>query len=86
MSELNHYPSPTPEDLRDFMRRHGLTGSQAGALLGVNGRTIRKWTGGERSMPWASWTLLQILMGDTAADEVRLQIQAESGSPDRKNA
>lgn len=47
-----------PERLRAFMSDCGLTGTQAGALIGVDGRTIRRWTGGEREMPYSAWHCL----------------------------
>lgn len=58
-------PVPPPESwqhdselLREFLRERGLSGSQAGALLGVDGRTVRKWTGNEREMPYSAWFCL----------------------------
>jgi len=41
------YEQPTPEEIRIVMRQAGLTGSATGEVLGVNGWTVRKWTGGE---------------------------------------
>lgn len=56
------YRPPTPEEIRDALR-HGeyWTGAVAAVHLGVSGRTIRKWTGGEQEMPYAAWRLLLIL-------------------------
>jgi len=52
------YQAPTGEEVRDLLRRWSLTGSAAGALLDVDSRTVRKWTGGERRMPFpALYTL-----------------------------
>lgn len=47
-----------PERLREFLRERELSGAEAGALIGVDGRTIRRWTGGEREMPWSAWYAL----------------------------
>ena len=44
--------------LREFLTAHNLSGAQAGALLGVDGRTVRKWTGNERAMPYSAWFCL----------------------------
>lgn len=52
------YADPTPNDLRAVMQRARLTGSQVGDLVGVDSRTVRKWTGGERAMPYSAWRLL----------------------------
>lgn len=62
--------SPTAAEVRHLIERANLTNSQAGILLGVNSRTIRKWTGGERPMPPASWRLLQVLVGEIGIDHV----------------
>ncbi len=52
------YLDPSPTELRTLLSRANLTGAKAGDLVGVNGRTIRKWTGGERAIPYAAWRLL----------------------------
>ena len=41
------YVAPTPDEIREALRRGNFTGAAAGKLLGVTGRTIRKWVGGE---------------------------------------
>lgn len=51
------------EALRELMQEHGLSGAQVGALVGVNGRTIRRWLApddqtGHRSMSYAAWFTL----------------------------
>ena len=66
------YIEPTPDEIREAVRRSGLSGSAAGQLLGVNGRTIRKWIGGERDMPYSAWRLLLIEIG-LARDSAGLQ-------------
>lgn len=69
------YVAPTPDDIKQALREGSLTGAAAGQLLGVTGRTIRKWTGGERDIPYSAWRLLLISIGlavesqrDTAAE------------------
>ena len=52
------YASPTPDEIKRVLTANGLSGSRAGDLLGVNSRTIRKWTGGEQRMPYSAWKLL----------------------------
>ena len=49
---------PTADGLRALMKQKGLTGARAAEIVGVNSRTIRKWTGGERAIPEAAWRLL----------------------------
>ena len=70
MSELMEYRSPTPTELRLLLSRNGLSGSAAGRLLGVNSRTVRKWTGGTSEMPWAAWALLSIVTGEMSSSDV----------------
>lgn len=48
------YTPPTGAELRELLTRWSLTGAAAGTLVGVDGRTVRKWTGEERAMPFAA--------------------------------
>ena len=57
------YEPPEPDDIRAILREAGLTGSQVGRLVGVDGRTVRKWTGGERRIPYSAWRLLLVECG-----------------------
>lgn len=68
-------PTYSPDALRAALARHSLTGSQAGRLLGVDSRTIRKWTAADdinnhRDMPESAWWLLLILVGDLAVPDL----------------
>lgn len=55
----DHYTPPTGAEARALLRALGLTGAAAGNLVGVDSRTVRRWTGGERPMPFASlYTIL----------------------------
>jgi hypothetical protein len=71
--ELDLRPAPShpwaPADqgpaLRALMQRCGLTGAAAGDLIGVDGRTIRRWLAdpgapGFRPMPYAAWYTLRM--------------------------
>lgn len=62
------YDIPSAEELREFLIEHGLTGAAAARLVGVDSRTIRKWTASEeaanrRSIPWSAWALLRLRVG-----------------------
>lgn len=65
----DNYRPPTTEEIRHVLKLLNLTGSQAAKVLGVSSskvsgsRTIRKWTGGEREMPYATWHLLLAYAG-----------------------
>lgn len=57
--EESRYSPPTPEEVRDLLKRLALTGAEAGALVDVKGRQIRRYTGGDAVMPYAVlYTLL----------------------------
>lgn len=53
--------SPSPDQVRTA--RGKLTQAQAAALVYVDPRTWRKWEGGERKMPAATWELFLIKTG-----------------------
>lgn len=55
------YRPPTPEDVRAVLRVLGWTGKAAATTLGLGkkgDRTVRRWTGGERSIPYAAWRFM----------------------------
>lgn len=52
------FEPPTPDEIREFLKSHDLSGSEAGEIVGVDPRTIRRWTGGDRAIPYAAWRLL----------------------------
>jgi hypothetical protein len=48
----------------------GKTGKQIGDMLGVDGRTVRKWIGGEREMPYAPWRLFVFSVGLISSNDI----------------
>ena len=48
---------PNTDELREAKRKSAKTGAELGTMFGVDGRTIRKWIGGERKIPYAAWRL-----------------------------
>jgi hypothetical protein len=54
---------PSVAEFRELLRVADLSASQAGMLVGVDGRKIRKWAGGEGEVPYAVWRLLSIYAG-----------------------
>ena len=70
------YEPPTKEEVKAALLAGGLTGSQAGQLLGVSSRTVRKWTGGDQGMQYSAWRLLLIALGQVKAPR-RLKPPAE---------
>lgn len=81
------YNIPTPAEFRDFLKGHGLTGSDAARLLGKDSRAIRRYTApadqaGARSIQWDSWALLRILAGAATVEEIKAEIAAQKPSSD----
>jgi len=68
----NNWETPTPDEIRRVIEYAGhatdpgkkkLTGSEAGLIIGVNERTVRRYTApvdakNYREMPYSAWRLL----------------------------
>ncbi|EAM5005907.1 transcriptional regulator [Salmonella enterica] len=55
----NGWSCPTPEEIRTLMQISGLTGSKAATLTGLkDGRTVRRWIGGDTPIPFSAWAIL----------------------------
>lgn len=52
------WEQPNADEVRKLLKFAELSGSEAGKLVGVNSRTVRKWVGGQSSIPYAAWALL----------------------------
>jgi hypothetical protein len=53
--------APTGDEVREVLRRAGLSGSKAMRLLGMkssSGRSIRRYTGNDAPIPYPSWAIL----------------------------
>lgn len=61
------WEQPTPDEVREILLRanqpRGLKGAEAAKLLGVQGRQIRRWTGGDALIPYAAWAVLADMAG-----------------------
>jgi hypothetical protein len=62
-SYSSEWQAPSPAEFRELLRVAQLSGSQAGQLVGVKSGRIRKWAGGDDSIPYAVWRLLSIYVG-----------------------
>jgi hypothetical protein len=76
------YSSPNHVQLREFMAEYGLTGADVAKAVGIDSRSVRRWTApqdqaGARSMPWAAWMLLQLYVGAITVDEYRKDYRRE---------
>lgn len=74
------YDVPKPEEIRAFLKKYNLTGSAAAKLVGVDSRTVRKWTSprdavSSRKIPWSAWALLRLMVGDKTNDEIKQEIK-----------
>lgn len=49
---------PVHEWLRGLMHYADLSGSQVGQLVGVDSRTVRRWTAAQYQLPYAVWYTL----------------------------
>ncbi|REE06590.1 hypothetical protein B0G71_8272 [Paraburkholderia sp. BL27I4N3] len=84
------WAQPTGEEVREVLRRAGLTGTAAARLLGMKGATgrgIRRYTGGEAPIPYPSWALLcdvagleRIWRGENAAVDQKA-VDADRAAP-----
>ena len=66
-------PVPSPDEIRDMLKKHKLTREQASNLLHVSLRTMHNWlapigTVNYRAMPLAAWELLLIKLGEKEVD------------------
>ncbi len=71
---------PTPEEVKELMRKTNLTGGEIAELLGLapqsnksgrGSRTVRRWTAGDVVIPYAPWALLAYVAGLGAIWEVK---------------
>lgn len=63
----SEWEQPSPDEVREILRRNGLKGADAAILLGLSpgtgGRQIRRWTGGDANIPYAAWAILADMAG-----------------------
>ena len=63
----NDYNPPTSDEVRRLLKVLELTGAEAGALLDVNSRQIRRYTSGDSIM---TYTVLYTLLARTRRADV----------------
>ncbi len=49
---------PSTDEVRALLKLANLTGGEAAKIIGVTGRTIRRYVGGEKQIHYAEWRLL----------------------------
>lgn len=60
----------TPDDFRAAIARLGLSQVGAGEVLGVDGRTVRRWAAGDRAVPPPVRILLILFERDPSLMEI----------------
>ena len=50
----------SPNLLREFLKKHGLTGSDAADIVKIKSRQIRRYTSGDTPIPYAVWYTLNM--------------------------
>lgn len=76
---MDKYTPPTPDQVREFLRAHNLTGSAAASLAGLSSSAaIRKYTGGAQPhrMSYAVWFTLhaKMLLPPSAIAEIEARM------------
>ncbi|WP_322075524.1 transcriptional regulator [Burkholderia cenocepacia] len=52
------WTEPTPDEVREILHQARLTGVQAGHLVGVKDRQVRRWLAGDAVIPYGAWAIL----------------------------
>ena len=52
------WTAPTGEEIRSVLQKARLSAEAFSAIIGVEGRSVRRWTGDEVSIPYSAWCLL----------------------------
>lgn len=58
-----NFTPPTPEQIKAFRSRLGMTQAEVANALGVSSRTVQKWELGETAISKMAWLALQTLAG-----------------------
>jgi len=54
----DEWAEPTGDEIKAALSMAGWTGVELSRRVGVDPRTVRRWTGDEKSMPYAAWCVL----------------------------
>lgn len=60
---LEKWGCPTGDEIKSALRHAGLSAESFSKIIGVEGRTVRRWTNDEVLIPYASWCLLCLEAG-----------------------
>lgn len=81
---MTNYTPPTAEQVREFLRRHNLSGAQAAELAGLSGSNkVRAYTGGDKParMGYATWFTLhaKLVLPPELLARIEAEMQADAG-------
>lgn len=54
----SHWIEPSADEVRAVMKMANWNGEEFARQIGVEGRTVRRWTRGEKAINYASWCVL----------------------------
>lgn len=57
------WTEPTADEVRAALKMAGWSGEELSRRIGVDSRTVRRWTLGEKPMNYASWCVLCVQAG-----------------------
>jgi len=58
LTEYANWTPPTGEEIKAALSMAGWTGVEFSKRAGVDDRTVRRWTGDEKEIPYAAWCVL----------------------------
>lgn len=57
------WAAPNPDELRAVLKMAGWTGEEFSRRIGVDSRTVRRWTLGEKPIAYTAWCILCVQAG-----------------------
>ncbi len=57
------WTEPTPEEVRAVMKKANWTGEEFARRVGVEGRTVRRWSSGDKPINYPAWCVLCMQAG-----------------------
>lgn len=63
LRERKEWTEPTAGEVRTALKMAGWSGEELSRRLGLDSRTVRRWTLGEKPINYASWCVLCVQAG-----------------------
>ena len=58
LQKFQNWTIPNGDEIKEALREARLSAEAFSQIIGVEGRSVRRWTGNEVDIPYASWCLL----------------------------